>query len=269
MSDRSVRTAIAGGWLIRRHRGVYAVGHVPRSRESRWAAAVLAFGPGAVLSHRAAAALWALVRIAVPTEVIVPHRDGVHRRDGILVHRIPLPPEHMTMRDGIPVTSLLRVLLDLATVYRIPRLTGAFEQAQVMHKLKPELIAAEGISRRGFRGNGRLGQILDGAVDPAKVRSILELRFLRLCLAYDIARPLVNEKIGIWTPDFLWPEAKVVVETDGEQFHRTTTARRRDAQKDAFLTERGYDVVRLTWADVTERPAPTAARVAAALGVAR
>jgi hypothetical protein len=39
------------------HRGVYAVGHDKLTREARWMAAVLAGGPGAVLSHRSAAAL--------------------------------------------------------------------------------------------------------------------------------------------------------------------------------------------------------------------
>jgi hypothetical protein len=42
------------------HRGVYAVGHSLITREGRWMAAVLASGPGAVLSHRSAAALWNL-----------------------------------------------------------------------------------------------------------------------------------------------------------------------------------------------------------------
>jgi very-short-patch-repair endonuclease len=52
-----------------------------------------------------------------------------------------------------------------------------------------------------------------------------------------------------------------VVETDGYEFHRTVAARRRDAAKDEFLRGEGFTVVRLTWADVTERPDPTAARI--------
>ena len=58
-------------------------------------------------------------------------------RDGILVHREQLPPEHVTTRDGIPVTTLLRTLLDLAAVLRTKQLARAFEQAQVLHHLPP------------------------------------------------------------------------------------------------------------------------------------
>src|SRR4051794_33676946 len=39
------------------HRGVYAVGHSRLTVRGRWMAAVLAFGEGALLSHRSAAAL--------------------------------------------------------------------------------------------------------------------------------------------------------------------------------------------------------------------
>ena len=245
---------VEGGWLIPRHRAVYAVGHVPRARESRWLAAVLALGDEAVLSHRSAAALWAILSGPVPTELTVPQRCGIRNRDGLLVHRKPLPEAHVTSRDGIPVTSLLRTVLDLATVLPLRRLANAFEQAQVLHHLPPEPLAAEVLCRRGYRGNARLRRILSGAVDPARVRSILELRFLRMCDAQGIPRPLVNEPIGRWTLDFFWPEFGLVVETDGHAFHRTAAAQRRDALKDRELGRLGLDVVRLTWADVVEGP---------------
>ena len=69
------------------------------------------------------------------------------------------------------------------------------------------------------------------------------------------------------TPDFLWPDHGLVVETDGYEFHRTAAARRRDALKDEFLRAAGLTVIRLTWADVIERPAQTAARVRDATNV--
>jgi hypothetical protein len=251
LTRHQIAHRVKEGWLVPRHTAVYAVGHVPRSRESRWHAAVLALGD-AVLSHRAGGAHWAVVGGAVPTEVTVP-RDR-RPRDGIVIHRAPLPPEHVTTRDGIPVTTLLRTMLDLATVLPTRRLAQAFEEAQVLHHLPPAPLAAEVLARRRYRGNARLRAILDGAVDPAAVKSILELRFLRMCAAHGIPRPLVNEKIGIWTPDFLWPERRLVVETDSVAFHRTPAKKRRDAEKDAFLTDNGYRVLRVSCADVTETP---------------
>ena len=59
----------------------------------------------------------------------------------------------------------------------------------------------------------------------------------------------------------------MIVETDGYEFHRTAAAKRRDAAKDEFLRGEGFTVVRLTWADVTERPATTAAQVLTATSV--
>jgi very-short-patch-repair endonuclease len=249
------------GWLIRRHTGVYAVGHVPRTRESRWAAAVLALGVWAVLSHRAAGALWELLSGTSVTEVIVPTAAGHRRRDGIVVHRQRLPETHVTIHRGIPVTTPIRTLLDLASVLSLNALAKCFEQAQVRLHVPPAPLAAEVISRPRHRGNAKLRRILLGAVDPADVRSVLELRFLRLCAAYGIPRPQVNARIGPWTPDFLWPERRVIVETDGYEFHRTAAAQRRDAAKDEFFSSEGFTVVRLTWADVTERPPQTAARI--------
>jgi hypothetical protein len=252
------------GWLIRRHIGVYAVGHVPRTRESRWLAAVLALGAGAVLSHVAAGVLWRMLPGTAITEVTVPTTAGRPRRDGIVVHRQGLPATHKTTHSGIPVTTPIRTLLDLAAVFSAGTMAKCFEQAQVRLHVPPAPLAAEVISRPRHRGNAKLRRILEGAVDPAEVRSVLELRFLRLCLAYGIPRPHVNVPIGAWTPDFVWPDRRLIVETDGYEFHRTAAAKRRDATKDEHFRGDGFTVVRLTWADVAERPARTAAALLAA-----
>jgi Transcriptional regulator, AbiEi antitoxin/Protein of unknown function (DUF559) len=268
LSTGEIRERYEQGWLMRRHTGVYAVGHVPRTRESRWLAGVLALGEGAVLSHVAAGAHWRMLPGAAVTEVIVPTTAGHPKRDGIVVHRQRLPAAHVTVHRGIPVTTPIRTILDLAAVLSLGALARAFEQAQVLHQLPPAPLAAEVISRPRHRGNAKLRRILLGAVDPADVRSVLELRFLRMCAAYGIPRPQVNVRIGAWTPDFLWLDKSLVVETDGYDFHRTAAARRRDAAKDEFLRDEGFVVVRLTWADVTERPSETAARVWGATSVA-
>jgi hypothetical protein len=267
LSKGDIEERLEQGWLIRRHTGVFALGHVPRTRESRWLAGVLALGEGAVLAHSAAGAHWRMLAGAAVTEVIVPTTAGHIRRDGIVVHRQRLPESHVTVHQGIPVTTPIRTLLDLASVLSFGALAKAFEQAQVLLHLPPAPLAAEVIARPRHRGNAKLRRILSGAVDPADVRSVLELRFLRMCASYGIPRPQVNVRIGAWTPDFFWPEHGLVVETDGYEFHRTATARRRDATKDEFLRALGLTVLRLTWADVTERTAQTAARVRDATSV--
>lgn len=264
LSLRQIRRRVDSGLYIERHTGVFAIGHVPRTRESLIHAAVLAF-EDAVSSYESAGALWEVVSGAVRIEVTIPRAAGVADRDGIVVHRQPLPLEHRRTRHGIPVTSLVRTLLDLAAIYRPVRLARVFEEAQVQHNLDPALLAAEVMCRPGHRGTARLRHVLRDAVDPAGVRSILELRFLRMCRQHGLPRPLVNVRIGRWIPDFLWPDPRVIVETDGWNFHRTPAKLRTAAMKDEYLRGLGFTVIRLTWADVVDRPADTAGRVLASL----
>ncbi|WP_354698894.1 hypothetical protein DSM112329_04592 [Paraconexibacter sp. AEG42_29] len=269
VSESQIRRLCGRGWLVREHRGVYLVGHKQRPREATFASALLTMGDDATLSFHAAGAQWEVLRGAVRTTVTIPPGTRRRGRPTITVHRAELPPEHVTIHRGLRVTTLVRTLLDLAAVLPLSRLERVFEQAQVLHKLDPDELAAEVLCRRGYRGTPNLRAVLEGAVDPAAVASVLELRFLRLCDAYGIPRPLVNEPLGPWVPDFRWPGAWLVVETDGKAFHATAAQRRRDAEKDAWLRERGYTVIRLSWSDVTRDPAATAARIKAALAGAR
>ena len=168
-------------------------------------------------------------------EVTVPTTAGHVKRDGIVVHRQPLPEAHVATHQGIPVTTPMRTLLDYAAIAPLNALFKAFEHAQVHLHMPPAPLAAEVIARPRARGNGKLRRVLAGAVDPADVRSVLELRFLRMCTAHGLPRPLVNARIGKWMPDFYWPDWRLVVETDSVAFHSTAAARRRDALKDEAM----------------------------------
>ena len=116
---------LARGRLHRLHTGVYAVGHAVVTGEGRWMAAVLASGPEAVLSHRAAAALWGIRRVAHPLEVSCPR---LRRRPGIRSHWSRLPADEITVEDGIPVTTPARTLFDLAGVVPLAQLQRAVKE---------------------------------------------------------------------------------------------------------------------------------------------
>jgi predicted transcriptional regulator of viral defense system len=83
----TIKRWVKTGRLIRVHRGVYALRHLPPSPHARTMAAVLACGPRAVLSHRSAARLYDLIRYEGPVEITAP---TAHRRAGVIVHRSPL-----------------------------------------------------------------------------------------------------------------------------------------------------------------------------------
>ena len=84
------------------HRGVYAVGHRLLTPEGRWAAAVLAGGDGAVLSHESAAMNWQLLnRYPVLPSVTAPVKV---RRQG----ESPITPPARRPMSGRPATASRR-----------------------------------------------------------------------------------------------------------------------------------------------------------------
>src|SRR5918998_4171808 len=99
------------GRLYRVHRGVYAVGRPTLTQRGRWMAAVLAYGPTAVLSHRSAAALHGLRSTNRRNVDITLPSPSARRRPGMDVHRsTSLEPKDVMTVDSIPCTALARTL---------------------------------------------------------------------------------------------------------------------------------------------------------------
>ncbi len=136
-----------GTLLHRVHGGVFAVGHPGLSIEGRWLAATLAFGPGAALSHRAAAALWGL-RAAWSRFREVSAPRTAKGRPGIILHR-PRSIEATTHR-GIPVTTPAQTLVDVADVASPRVLKKVLEQAEILR------LDGTPVPVPGRRGYGRL-----------------------------------------------------------------------------------------------------------------
>ena len=234
-----VTVRVRSGRLHRLHRGVYAVGHRGLSIEGRWMAAVLASGTCAALSHRSAAALWQLPpSMAGPVDVSLPGRISRAKRRGIRLHRsLSLTPETTVVRQGIPVTTPARTIADLRRVLSAAQQHRAARQAEV------------------------LGLDIGPESGAEPTRSELEHKFLRLCRRHRLPLPEVDVRIGPFVVDFVWPEAQLVVETDGYRFHRGRQAFEDDRRRDVELRLRGYEVVRFSYRQVMEE----ASRVGAAV----
>jgi predicted transcriptional regulator of viral defense system len=116
------------GRLHRVHARVFAVGHPVLTRRGRLIAAVLAAGPGAVLSHRSAGAHHGVRPSSRRREdLIVP----THRRTpGLDLHRCRLHPGEVTEIDGIPCTTVVRTLVDLADVVPTDQVRKALVRAE-------------------------------------------------------------------------------------------------------------------------------------------
>ncbi len=251
--EHRVRT----GRLHRLHRGVYAVGHLLLTREGRWTAAVLACGPEAWLSHASGTALWGVsAHRPGPVDVTVPNRSGRRPGPAITIHRPrTLLPEEVTRHRGIPVTTVARTLLDLGGVRPAADVQRAVEQAERMKLLELASLRAVLLAHPGHHGHGVLSDVLgrDWIVSEP-TRNDLEQSFLRLCDRHGLPRPLVNTHVGPYEVDFLWPDARLIAETDGRETHGTRAAFERDRARDAQLMVAGYRVVRFTYRQVTDDP---------------
>lgn len=261
ITRREIAGALQTGRLHRLHIGVYAVGHVPVTAHARWMAAVLACGPGAVLSHRSAATLWRIREAETNrTEVSIPPGSG-RRRPGIALHRHALRAQDVTLRDGIPVTAPERTLIDLATQVDVDELTRA-----VRETLYRRLTDLPSMQRAlDHKPSRPLRAAIAGYADT---RSHLEDEFMRMLDRHGIPRPESQYPIEGYVVDFCWPEAGVIVETDGWEAHGTRAAFQRDRTQTNDLQLAGYVVLRLTAADVSRRPKRTAGVIRAALAQA-
>jgi hypothetical protein len=260
--DHRART----GRLHRVRKGVYAVGYRSDTPESREMEAVLACGPGAVVSHWAAASRWQLLRPARgPVHVSVP-RD--RRVRGIRVHHVkPLHPLDWTRRDGTPITSVPRTLLDLAGVANERTLRRAVNQAARSGWLNRRAVQ-EMLERNPRRKGSRQLRILIAAVNPSahRTRSDLEVAFLELCETYGIPRPEVNGKVLGLEVDFHWPGTNLIVELDAYEYHRTPQEFENDRRKDAHLKRHGYEVLRVSEGWLNDDSEGVAATVTSLLG---
>jgi hypothetical protein len=133
LTASGVRNRVRAGRLYPIHRGVYAVGHDRLTGHGRTMAAVLAYGPRAVASHRTASGLQGLREDNSPkTDISLPLQSA-RSRAGIHAHASPtLRPHDVTKRHGIPCTTVARTLLDLADVVPRRQLERALEQAEMM-----------------------------------------------------------------------------------------------------------------------------------------
>ena len=230
------------------------------SLPTRFMAAVLACGEGAVISHSSAAVLWKLLKpLDGPIHVSVSTISGRKSQRGIHLHRCPSLAEPssspsslpirggrgrrllVTRRHNIPVTSIQRTVDDLEGTVPPYLLRRARRQAELMN-----------VRLKGAEGK--------------RLRSDLEEDFLALCTRHRFPPSETNVKIGRWEVDFLWREHKLVVEIDSFLYHRGSVSFHDDHARDLDLRQRGFTVLHFSEKQRESEPEYVAADVARALG---
>ena len=260
LSEATVRARVMRGVLHRKYVGVYAVGHAKLSQEGEWMAGVLAAGDGAFLSHRSAAALSVIwngpTRI---TEVLAPR--GRRPKGPVLVRTYRrLDPADVTVRNGIPVTTVARTLVDLTDVLEAHDLANVIHEASYrgLFDLAETCAAME-------RANGRRNlKRLEAAIaihlgGSAGTKSRAERLFRKLVKPEEPLGNVIVEGIEV---DFLFPERRLVVEIDDPN-HGRARSTREDALERRVLEAAGYTLLRFTNAEVETRPVYVLSRLRA------
>ena len=205
LASRRLHPVLLGG---RQLRGVYAVGRPDVTQRGRWMAAVLACGEQAALSHASAAALMGILgRERGCIEVSVPRGHSARSR-GIRVHRPTcLPSEDLGTFDGIPVTSPIKTLIDLATFLSVPKLEAAVNAADKHDLVDPEQLRVALEARPGLRGVRALRDLLDRHTFRL-TRSKLERYFLPIVRRAGLPTPETRVWLNGYEVDFFWPEPR-------------------------------------------------------------
>lgn len=247
----------ADGRLRRVHRGVYAVGHAAPSLYAELMAAVLAGGPGAVVSHRSAAHALGLVRVRprLP-EISVPAPGGRSQRR-IVVHRAQvLKPGDTTKLERIAMTSVPRVLLDLAPALTPSELCRAAHEGWIRHGTTPGGVRACVARNPTKKGAPKLLRAIGSDV----TLSDLEDGFLELLARHDLPLPRTNVDHAGDKVDCHWAHLNLTIELLSFRFHGT-----RKAFEDDVARRRRSSHIAYTWGDVFERGDRTAAELTSLL----
>lgn len=253
LTRRQIALRIKKGQLIPVHRGVYAVGHPRLEGIARAAAARLACGPGAVLSHFSAAALWGLTGWPTVHEVTV---SAKRRPSGMRIHVHPtLDSRDIRGRRGIRVTSPARTVMDIAPRQTDSGRQRAVSEALLQKHMRPDQLEAT-LKRYPYHPGASL---LRHPRDPT--RSEFERRFPPYCRRQNLPTPRMNAQVAGYEVDALFVAERVIVELDSWEFHKDRRSFELDRERDAATLEADHVTIRITWDRFKNEPDREAARL--------
>lgn len=263
VTDAQIEFRLRTGGLVALHRGVYRIPAVPPVARQAVLAACLA--SGGVASHRSAASLFSLrgFEREKTVEITVEGRRAP-RLDGVIAHTTGELVR--TVIGNIPVTMPNQTLLGLAHV-EPRRAEGALNDALGRGLVRlPALVRfLQAAGRR--KGVTRLQELVELQIKGMRpTESWLEDRVLEFLRARGFPEPVRQFRLRLPDGrtirfDFAYPAIRRAVEADGRLWHTTPVDRRRDAERDRMAALMGWQVERVTWLDLEEQPADTAARL--------
>lgn len=281
-TDKEIRAHIRAGEWVRLRRGAYC------TRETRSAnpadeglhllrvhAVVLALVQPAVVSHVSAAVLTGLPLHRAPLDLVHVTRPDEHTARtecGVDHHEGRLEPADVTRGAvGLLVTSPARTVVDVARTCSFR--TGLVVADAALHRgLDEAVLRAMLESMRdwpGARGASRVIEMADGGAESVG-ESLMRHAFALGGLPVPLLQAEFRDDRGVvWARvDALFDEERTIVEFDGRVKYDDPAALWKEKLREDRLRELGYEVVRVTWADLSD-PSALAAKVRAAFDRAR
>lgn len=237
------------------------------------AAAIAAASSPAVGSHRSAAIVHGLGlvgRLPASRVELTRARAGPgskSRRPGILLHMAALPAGHVTTCRAVPVTSVVRTVVDLART--MPFAEGVAVADSALRQKLAKRDELEAVLARCARWPGiqRARRVI-GFADPL-AESVLESISRALFHEHGLPPPELQVVVGdedeiVGRVDFLWRRYRTIAEADGALKYTEPARALAQLNRDARLREAGFEVVHFTWPEITKVPAQVVSAVRAA-----
>jgi very-short-patch-repair endonuclease len=201
-----------------------------------------------------------------PVEVSVPPTCGVSIRSGVSIHRTELLDSEITNRRGLPATSALRTLADLAGRSTLTEAVVIADMALHASLVRLHELRTYSATHQRRRGVAQLRRIAEFA-EPA-AESPMETRLRMLLVLSGLPRPQVQVSLHderqrfVGRVDLYYPEQRLAVEYDGG-IHRDKLVD--DDRRQNRLLDAGYLLLRFTAGDVLRQPASVVGLVRSAI----
>ena len=238
----------------------------------RAAAALAAVGPAAVASHHSAALIHGLDLFGRPaTAVAVTRPPGAAgsrtARPGIRLHIAAMPAGHVTVRRGVPVTSVARTAVDLARTCPFQAGVAVVDSALHSRAVTAAELRAVLTTCGRWPGIQRARQVV--AFGDARSESVLESISRVAFRDQGLPPPVLQAWVGdpeevIGRADFLWRAHRTIGEADGAIKYADPVRAVAQLRRDARLRQAGFEVVHFTWDEIIHEPGQVAASIRAA-----
>jgi len=228
------------------------------------AAALRAQGGRATLSHDTAATFWGLARFrSRPVHLLLPHGTNPAARPGTVIHQARrLLPHHVVDIEGLRVTSPPRTVFDLSgTLSHRWRVEDTLDDAWASRLVGFDsmMTTIDELSGHGQRNVAELREmVLTRGSDHVAGESALERRFHQIVREAGLppmsAQVDLTDEEGWWgRVDALYPDARIIVEIDGDRWHTALRHRQRDTERRRQWAEMGYLVLSFSEQEVWHR----------------